>query len=606
MGVCKEWRAMNQHRAYRQFEWDFGWQKSSIDESLKKLSNTGRLVWGYVAPDDGNDTERIDDHQALGQFYGAEEQAYWTSPINSWSSNMASNNNNNNKRTRPVISMALREMELNGYYNIHASRHGNIPFPPTVTSIKLRCSKQCTFDISRILDACPLLETLHLEKHFWLTYHVPLRDRLPLRSLVLRFAHLSQDWFHRLLKSAPLLQDLMLIDLIQISGRGWDTARLFQHLGSLPQPLRTFHFSIQNTLPSDEELERMVMICPEAQHRTLWSYNLTPAVIRILRDEQTVLTTLDILWPEISNCCGNGWLLDREGDYLFYSSQTLHRILCVMPSLRHLRTLKAPYIIENMDIHHRTTMTQHGPSLRDDAYREHWILFQAGIWMCRNLETLHLQVHGHGRYPSEASTRTRVLYGYISTVCPQLVELSLDSMVMCTNDVNTHTETYFTADLSSGLCLLSRLKFLKHLSVTIGGHGKYDPATLNWLCVSGRTAEYRKQRRVIVDGWEAELQIEKQLEAERFIALDGASQLLVGSGSESGVDEALMERLQDLGLLRDVKNSVLEMDLDGYDCLPYLRRLSCGETLAQSPQEEVRLRTRQTVMAQLREKWWWR
>ncbi|KAG0374676.1 hypothetical protein BGX24_010096 [Mortierella sp. AD032] len=623
MCVCKEWRAMNQHRAYRQLEWDCGWQKAYIEKRFKKLSSTGRLVWRYATPDDNNDTDengRIDDHQV-----------YWTKTINSWSSNnTVSNSKNNNNSSRSMFSMVLREMELDGFYNLDAFQRGNIPFPPTVTSIKLGGNILCIFDVSRILDVCPLLETLHLEKHVWLTYHgswVPmeiplLRDRLPLRSLVLRFSHLSQNWIHSVLNSAPHLQELMLIDLIQIEGREWDTVRLFQHLGSLSRSLRSFHFSIQSTFPSDEELEQMVMISPEARHRTLWSYHLTPTVIQILAEQQTVLTTLDILWPEFPKCRRNGWRLDREGgDDHFYSSQPLHRLLCSTPSLRHLRTLKAPYIIENMDIHRRTTMTQDEPSLRD-AHREQWTLFQPGVWMCRDLETLHLQVHGHGPYPSDVSTRTRVLYGYISTVCPRLVELNLVSTVMCTTDPNTPTGTYFTADLSSGLCLLSRLKFLEHLSVTIGGRGKYNPANLNWLCASGRTAEFRKQRRVIVDGWKEELQNEQQLEAERISALRGSSdegggsdgdggsdggggsQLLIGFGS--GDDKQLMERLQDLGLLQDVIKSVLEMDMDGYDCLPYLRLLSCGETLARSPKDEVRFRTRQTVMAQLREKGWWR
>ncbi|KAF9090542.1 hypothetical protein BGX29_011414 [Mortierella sp. GBA35] len=262
--------------------------------------------------------------------------------------------------------------------------------------------------------------------------------------------------------------------------------------------------------------------------------------------------------------------------------------------LRHLRTLKTPYLVEHMDIHHRTTMVHSNPTL-DNAREKQWELFpQQGIWVCRNLEILRLQVHGHGPYFSSSLARNRVLYGYISAVCPRLVELKLETTIICSTDIRTITGTHFTGELSSGLCLLSRLRFLERLCVVIGGRGQLEPAVLNWFYDSGRTVESRKRRRAIVDSWSSDLQKEAELEVGRLSALTddsdggGGYDLLAEPGFE---DAQLMDQLRNLGLL--------------LDCLPSLQWLACGQILERSPEEEVRFRVKHSIFEQLRKKTWW-
>ncbi|KAG0200203.1 hypothetical protein BGX33_011146 [Mortierella sp. NVP41] len=474
--------------------------------------------------------------------HGSQGLPFWARFIDPWSGNTSNN--------RPIVSAILQEIEIIGYFNIDIPpwpiRAPITLLPPTLTSIRLRGDTQDKFDIGWILEGCPLLESLVIgQQSLWAIHEAgtspvvrppPHQDRLPLRMLVLRFACLSQEWLHSLLDVVPHLQDLRLIELAHFRGWDWDTNRLFQHLRRLSQPLLSFHFSLYNEFPSH--------------------------VVQILIEQQSVLTTLDILWLTFPKCHEDGWRIELNENIRAYSSKPLFCLLCNTPSLRHLRTLKTPYLVEHMDIHHRTTMVHSNPTL-DNAREKQWELFpQQGIWVCRNLEILRLQVHGHGPYFSSSLARNRVLYGYISAVCPRLVELKLETTIICSTDIRTITGTHFTGELSSGLCLLSRLRFLERPCVVIGGRGQLEPAVLNWFYDSGRTVESRKRRRAIVDSWSSDLQKEAELEVERLSALTddsdggGGYDLLAEPGFE---DAQLMDQLRNLGLLLDVKNMVEDM-----------------------------------------------
>ncbi|KAF9931253.1 hypothetical protein FBU30_010578, partial [Linnemannia zychae] len=58
-----------------------------------------------------------------------------------------------------------------------------------------------------------------------------------------------------------------------------------------------------------------------------------------------------------------------------------------------------------MDIYRRSTMNL-DVHKSQGACREHWDMFLPGIWTCRDLNTLHLQIHGHGPFPANPYTRT--------------------------------------------------------------------------------------------------------------------------------------------------------------------------------------------------------
>ncbi|KAF9924829.1 hypothetical protein FBU30_005261 [Linnemannia zychae] len=563
--VCREWHTIGRTRMYREYRWDKGWDKgwgreAEKDQELLKLSKAGLLIWRQ-------DNISNADHN--------------------W-----------------APSMNLREIELFGAYIMMPVFNHRFPLPPTLKSIKLIGTERNLFCFNLMPRAFPHLEILHIEKldsipneacmiksYGWL-------DQVTmLRSLVLRFVCLSQDVLQMLLNESPFLQDLHLIDTVTRGNAHWDYTELFS---SVTNSLKSFHLSMRNELLVDEVLVQMIMVCPESQNRTFWSYQLTPTVIRILDEQYTFLTTLDILWHQYPKCSSNGWYYFKEEAEIAITAGTLHELLCTAPILRHLRVLKAPYIVQNMDIYHRSTMNPDVGALHA-TYRKQWDMFQPGIWICRNLDTLHLQVHGHGPYPANVYTLTRILYGYISVVCPRLTELRLESAEMCSLNPQNDTPAYILIDLFAGLCLLSRLQFLERLIVMADGSEKHAPASLNWLCKAGRTLEYKRQRQTVAKGWQSVLEAEVRLEPARHSLMtrgkdkqqDGNDSLPRTLGSEN---VETMQQLKDLGLLVDMTNQIQLMDSDGYQTLPYLELLSLGKTMERSPEEEIRSRCKQSFL----------
>ncbi|KAF9312248.1 hypothetical protein BG006_004413, partial [Podila minutissima] len=88
-----------------------------------------------------------------------------------------------------------------------------------------------------------------------------------------------------------------------------------------------------------------------------------------------------------------------------------------------------------------------------------------GIWACRNLKTLHVKcsddrplenrwIVSSVDHKDMTHTQTRVIFGYLAKVCPNLEELHV---VLSPADLG----------LQSGLCLLSRLKRLERLEIAM-------------------------------------------------------------------------------------------------------------------------------------------
>ncbi|KAF9090287.1 hypothetical protein BGX29_011555 [Mortierella sp. GBA35] len=357
-----------------------------------------------------------------------------------------------------------------------------------------------------------------------------------------------------LLTITPDLEDLKLIGIKQgVDGNHWDWLRFSKHLRSLSLPLRQIHYSIAFQTQTDAELDDMVVgICPNATKRTLMLHYLTPTVVKGLMDLPFTLTTLDILLPDYPHCSIDSWLLDYRDAGSKYTARPLHQLLCESSNLRHLRTLRMAYTTDLMD-----------------------------------LETLALDLHYHRVGTIDGPHYTRIVYGYVSRVCPRLQNLQIKFPRSCTwIDGDGYGSTITDCrpfDLERGLCLLSRLKCLERLKVE--NSVECSVSELSWLCRSGETAEHRAQRRAIVDEWTARLKEEATLEVVRLWTNNTIANDILGSGTD---DPELMAGLKNLGLLQDVKEMLEEMDSDDFVCLPELRQLACGSHLEQTPEKELR------------------
>ncbi|KAH7059967.1 hypothetical protein BKA57DRAFT_446076 [Linnemannia elongata] len=581
--VCREWLLLVQGRLHREVSWDSDWKPFAPEQALNRLPGAERFV--------------IRGFQSKSDRYGPDIDAAFQDLQRS-SSQLALDDRYKGA-TLAGFNQPLREVVLQTNYDFKDELKKTLPFPPSLTRLKIDHMAELAVDIRRILTTCPLLESLHLltRNHVhlrgeWINEgEAPLLHRFPLRSLIIQHFYTSQSMIENILTMAPNLEGLQLVSILQDSnGSRWDWKRFSKHIQSLSLQLKRFHFSMfQEVLPDDELHEAAFSICPHARDRIFSHYDLTPTVVRTLTELQFFLTSLEILPPPNYLCRPRGWSLDEQVMDSVQSGQPLHQFLCESPSLRHLKTLKMAYLLDFMDIHRRLEM--YTPRKKEGEGQPTVALADVtpGIWICRDLTTLEVDVHFHRKVMRRGAYLPRTVYGYISRVCPRLQDLRITFPFFCLMHLRTLNGRENPYSLEAGMCLLSRLIYLERLRVY------HYAATckvweLNWLCRSGRIVEDRNERRRIVDGWTILLEREAVKEGARLETDTGANCVRrAASAAARGDDVELMTGLQKLGLLQDVRDMVLEMDGDNFVCLPELYQLAVGQFhLEQTPEKEMR------------------
>lgn len=581
--VCREWLLLVQRRLHREVSWDSDWKPCVPQQALDRLPGAERLVIRSVQP-------RFD-------WYGPDIHTAFQD-LQRLSSQLALDDRYKGA-TLAGFNQPLRDVVLQIAYNFSDELKNTLPFPPSLTSLTIDHMTRFAVDIRRILTICPLLESLHLLTSTYVYLQgasinvgeAPLLHRVPLRSLVIQRFDTSQSTMEEILTMTPNLEDLQLVALVKNrNGSRWDWKRFSKHIQSLSLQLKRFHFSIsQEVLPDDELQEATFSICPHARDRTFSPYDLTPNVVRRLTELPFFLTSLEILPSPNHLCHPRGWRMDERVMDSVYSARPLHHLLCESPSLRHLKTLRMTYILDFMDIHRRLEMY----TLREEEGGGHSTVALAdvtpGIWICRDLTTLEVDVHFHRKGARRGAHLPRIVYGYISRVCPYLQDLLITFPFFCNIHIHSQNGLENPYELEAGLCLLSRLVYLERLRVyyqTV----ECKMWELNWLCRSGRTVEDRNERRRIIDKWTNFLELEAVKEGAR-LKTDTGTNYVQGTAAAPvrGQGVELMTGLQKLGLLQDVRDMVLEMDGDDFVCLPELYQLAVGRVhLEQAPEKEIR------------------
>ncbi|KAG0377506.1 hypothetical protein BGX24_005977 [Mortierella sp. AD032] len=378
---------------------------------------------------------------------------------------------------------------------------------------------------------------------------------------------------------------------------------LQKHLDKIGIVLETFHYSdhfcgLYNMVHT-ETLQRY----SKNKEWTFVEGDLSPNLVQELQTIPNVVTTLELLNVSNSIAIVKG----------------LHTYLCSSPHLIHLHAAKTPYPVELMDVHdnhllrwpkeeNKKTLTSTGSGgggggdsggggvgKDDGAPKEIGAdkkeketeqekgkekkQRRKGIWMCRNLETLHLGFKIISSRPKLDSLNARIIFGYISRVCPQLQVLHLQD-----KDCR-HPTPFPYLTLKTGFSLLSRLQHLRQLRIgTFGQMGKlaHVPQHLvdefvphrNWMFIGRkemlRNEEVKKvvdyspySRRSEVMRWKSLL----ERDDERVLVREVERMKLVWQAEYYNNDEEedeemseLREQLKKVGLLRDVFEMVREMD----------------------------------------------
>ncbi|KAK3819404.1 MAG: hypothetical protein JOS17DRAFT_756355 [Linnemannia elongata] len=595
--VCRQWFFLNQHRLRRELIWDFRWKHSSPFKAYSRLAGAERFVLKT------NQTEISWSSPDLRSLLQSIQATKGYSPFARLGAAVGTLVKTVSK-SHPIKGFIhpLRELVFSSH-DFKEEWVNTLPFPETLTCLKLEKYSEFHVDIARILIVCPLLESLDLCSDYSVTVQGPYTDqgknvlpaRLPLRSLVLTNLLAPQSWLEELLILTPDLETLKLIEhgkyYAERITEHWDWDLFHNHLRSLSLPRKQLFYGegwhhVHDLLP----LETDLIICPKTQHRTFLFYSLTSRVLTFLKEQPVFLTSLEILKPKYTSCVLDGWILSYK---LPFTARPLHQLLCECPNLRHLKTLKMPYMTDFMDVHRRIPMypalasTDQGQrQWQEDVHDTPPPTNVPGIWICHGLETLHLELHVHDQAIVKGKHHSRILYGYIATVCPHLIELWIRFPHFCntlyTRSWNCKYEPYV---LEGGLCLLSKLQHLERIWIVHGIFVCENPSELNWLAQSGRTEEHRARRREIVAGWVPRLREEAMLETDRLEKSAGTADEILGERAD---DEEVVTGLANLGLLRDVMDTVAEMDSGEYKILPELFKVACGFHNEQNPEKEIK------------------
>ncbi|KAG0297212.1 hypothetical protein BGZ96_007270 [Linnemannia gamsii] len=594
--VCRLWLQMNLDRLHhRHLAWDWAWGSAKLEKTLIRRLGTSRLY-------------------CYGSGYGGEGTAFCTGPIMRTMVKLLAKHEQLLEQDGSAISMfrPLRELDVHNIL-LPTDMKSHFRLPATLTSLKIAADaySACKIQIDLILSDCPLLEVLHVSKPGvvvidgpWVPVSHDRRRSFLLQTLVIKNAKIQQSSLEDLLTLTPDLQELKLLSLAkhddQLPGSPitqpcdaqYDWDHLYEHLKSLPITLRAFQFSVHSqthparieVMEECEVLQKTINVCPKATEWSLLPTEVTPGLIQELVLLPNIITTLEII-TEGAWCQGFN---SKDAESSKTGLNLIHQYLCESPHLVHLKIIRAAILFEDFDLYNRARyddLDLGGDRMWGDQDMARTMLGKRKIWACRHLETLQVQIHAH-------STRlvwpvhSRIIFGYIATVCPKLQELSISVPRHCS--YNWSADVYqpqLFLQLDGGLCFLSKLDHLRKLKVIYGdeelrGIGCQE-CELNWISPSGHRTKDRMRRAVTMANWTLQLEAEETLE-RRFSCQTKPSVI-------TGEDPA--DQLHNLGLLSDVKRVVEEMDGSDRRCLPLLERVSFhDEVIELRPDTALRMK----------------
>ncbi|KAG0258322.1 hypothetical protein BGZ95_005007, partial [Linnemannia exigua] len=478
------------------------------------------------------------------------------------------------------------------------------PFPSTLTTLKLTLVRGYVkdFSLTKILTMCPLLIafqakllststiTVHLEPFERTSEQEEQPRPLVLRSLILQGLRLELARIRSLLSLTPQLKELKLIDMAM----GWPYvwSPLFTYLQTLPIKLESTHFSYNNRASHETEMETKTTLQSKTSEWSLWGLDVQTTLLQSLELSTNLVTKLELHWSHRPQSYGSAC----HGPDLSLAPNIIHNFLCNSPHLVHVKIVKSVFMIRNMDLFGRRTFgdltaekeTVTGyldPESGNSSASGH-----PGIWQCRNLKTLQFEINAHlDVVPLSFAVQSRILFGYISRVCPKLEDLHISWPSVCVYN-NRNGVSYtprLSLQLEGGICLLARLKSLRRLKIEeyyLCQGPNCEIYELNWMVAAGRDYWSRRRRQDILSQWRAKEAEEHRLDKERM-RRGGLPSL--EPVSQSKEDVAIAKDLQNLGLLMDVRNAVKEIDSGDSNVFACLERMSFEYPFDNRPRNEL-------------------
>ncbi|KAG0335169.1 hypothetical protein BG000_007745 [Podila horticola] len=406
-----------------------------------------------------------------------------------------------------TLIVPLRSLTVNGNtttYYLHMFPELDV-FKDLV-SLSIRYSKANYAAIRSIFKTCSSLQHLRLDGNSHITESISPTVAHPLarmdfvvpqlKTLIIVKPDLSFAQILDLLGTQHSLQELELQKLcvvhknqgnIHVTIRHSLEAGILAYLREHGSSLQCLHVTIVQTDgdvtdygPSSKYFrDDLIQACPHVlEWGALLDTNGYCSMIQPLTSHPNMVTTLHLQ-------SGASQAFPRWQRNTF----DLDRYLCQAPLLLHLRVPKMVGLPESMF------------AFRDMDSTMHWIGNSATparrqpVWLCRGLKTLSIgflepywETDKIWNY-YDGSKQARVVFGYLSRVCPDMKEL----------EIHLHLNNLF---LETGLCLLTRMKQLRKLEVRLG-KGTWELAPrieIDWMNVesvgrdAGVGAEWQARR----------------------------------------------------------------------------------------------------------------
>ncbi|KAF9950308.1 hypothetical protein BGZ72_008004 [Mortierella alpina] len=565
--VCRKWYYMNQHIVMRELVWHTTSSSEDFAKFLVKLPDANRLRWfsqfrGATRNENTPQWEQL--VSAIERNYKELQQTILLQELGTGNSSkkrgdIIKSRNTGNPRLRRTC---LRELELNGYIQLSKGLGDLLPFLSSLTSLIISTYFETSVFMDQIFRQCPQLLTLRfsiLQKGSikmpspWIPIELQQDPKtpttFPLRSLTLQGAFVPQVDLEKLLSMTPRLYELKLINLLSENtfNSRYDRSRFVQHIQTLNLPLTSFHLSHDVWGQMHEELQRtLVPLKGQLLEWSLWGEELKPSISQTLCLHPNNITSLEIV--------SNRWT------YASTANEGLHNFLCVSPHLLHLKVPQMFFPLQRLDLHHVDDIPlidhrlrfnfRYSPPSRD-------LYIEPGVWACRRLKTLHMEFHRHGDVSIGAPVHGRILFGYLSKVCPELQDLQIR-----VSDIDV--------SLQGGMCLLSRLHSLQTLVIAISAtHPKYKKADLEWMADLPKPGPWQRlgkfswlEKEVVKTARKPEETITKRFESPE-------------KSPKEHAEERLEADLKSLGLIEDVDMVLANMAaVKDVRCWPFLQGIS--------------------------------
>ncbi|KAG0221408.1 hypothetical protein BGX31_009922 [Mortierella sp. GBA43] len=343
---------------------------------------------------------------------------------------------------------------------------------PNLTELKINdmCNGE-TVPLDKILVLCPHLVALHVDYSSYACYNdihergikpeLELPSRLKLRSLTLVGIGFESKALLRLLGSCHYLEALCLMNMQQL----WmsrDRMADFTRQAFMDQftwycrKVRRLHLSVSGwSLWPTENFKSTIRLLKQYPHVREWSFAFEDAVPRLIRAFKKPyldrLTSLELVDTKITHES------IKSSQVVGYR---LFKFMCQSPHLLHLKAPMVDFSIRWMDLEgiltpFGYTRARYLRSLEDGLFSSPYssastpAAAHRTIWACRRLRTLHFGCYMGNDHTAE---NARVLFGYLSRVCPELQDLEIHRKCL-------------TMQLEGGFCLLTRLHDLRRLKI---------------------------------------------------------------------------------------------------------------------------------------------